>query len=186
MAVYGMGAQTSRLLLIPHLQAAGFSRELAGLSMAIVSLIGLPFRPLAGLLADKVDVKRTYPSLFLLQGLGFIILAYTTHLWQIFLFAIVYEPGWAASLVFQNLLVSHFFGTRRFASIRGLMSPMATVIGMIGPVLGGAIFDISGSYRIFFLILSALALLGIPPIMLAKPVSWEQQVGWYNSIASEA
>ena len=174
-AVYGMGAHVSRLLLVPHLQAAGFSRELAGLSMAIVPLIGLPFRPLAGLLADKVDVKRTYPLLFLLQGLSFIILAYTTHLWQIFLFAIVYEPGWAANLVFQNLLVSHFFGTRRFASIRGLMSPMVTVIGMIGPVLGGTIFDVTGSYRLFFLILSALALLGIPPIMLAKPVSLEQQ-----------
>jgi sugar phosphate permease len=174
-AVYGMGAHVSRLLLIPHLQTAGFSRELAGLSMAIVPLIGLPFRPLAGLMADKVDVKRAYPSLFLLQGLSFVILAYTTQMWQIFLFAIVYEPGWAAHLVFQNLLVSHFFGTRRFASIRGLMSPMITVIGMIGPVLGGAIFDVTGSYRLFFLILGGIALLGIPPIVLAKPVSWEQQ-----------
>ena len=176
LGVFGLGQNAQRLLLIPHLQASGFSRELASVTVAISgTVIGIPAHLLVGWTADRIDVKRRFPLVFLLAALGLFVLAYTTQVWHVLIFFLLYEVAFAANLIFQAKLIIQFFGIKRYASIRGLMHLVGNLVAIAGPVLGGAMFDITGSYRLFFIIISGVVLLGIPFIMLAKPVSWEEQ-----------
>ena len=176
LGVFGLGQNAQRLLLIPHLQASGFSRELASVTVAISgTIIGIPAHLLVGWTADRIDVKRRFPLVFLLAALGLFVLAYATQVWHVLAFFMLYEVAFAANLIFQAKLIVQFFGIKRYASIRGLMHFVGNLVAIAGPVLGGAMFDITGSYRLFFVIISGAVLLGIPCIMLAKQVSWEEQ-----------
>lgn len=175
LGVFGLGQNAQRLLLIPHLQARGFSRELASVTVAISGIaIGTPAHLLVGWTADRVDVKRMFPLVFLVASLGLFILANASQVSHVLIFFLLYETAFAANLIFQAKLIIQFFGIKRYASIRGLMHFVGNLVSIAGPVLGGAMFDITGSYRLFFMIISGIVLLGIPFIMIAKPVSWEE------------
>ena len=176
LGMFGLGQNAQRLLLIPHLQASGFSRELASVTVAVSGIaIGMPAKLLVGWTSDRVDVKRRFPLVFLLAALGLFILANATQVWHVLVFFMLYEVAFAANLIFQAKLIVQFFGIKRYASIRGLMHFVGNMVAIAGPVLGGAMFDITGSYRLFFVMISGAVLLGIPCIMLAKQVSWEEQ-----------
>ena len=129
-----------------------------------------------GWVADQVNVKQLYPLVFLLQAISLLILASVTSVWQVLVFVAIFEIAFAAHQTFQGVLIAKFFGIRRYASIGGLMRSVGIVMAVIGPVMGGAMFDFTGSYRLFFRIMGAIALLGIPPIMLARQADWQQQL----------
>ena len=176
LGVFGLGQNAQRLLLIPHLQARGFSRELASATVAINGLaIGVPVKILMGFSSDRVNVKRVYPLVFLLAALALFILANVTQLWHVMVFYLIYEIAFSANLIFQAKLIVQFFGINRYATIRGLMHSVSNLVAVAGPVFGGAMFDATGSYRPFFMIMSGAVLVGIPFIMLAKQASWAEQ-----------
>ena len=58
-------------------------------------------------------------------------------------------------------LVAEFFGTCSHGAILGLVIFVSTLGGSIGPLLAGYIFDINGSYRIVFLSMPAVCIVGL-------------------------
>ena len=121
-----------------------------------------------GWIADRIYVKRLYPLVFLLQALALFMLANVSRNWHVFAFAVVYETAFAGNLIFQGVLIVQFFGTNRFASIRSLMQSVGILVSVVSPVLGGLMFDVRGSYTLFFRLLSLVSFLGIPPMLLVK------------------
>ena len=176
LGIFGLGQNAQRLLLIPHLQARGFSRELASATVAINGIaIGVPIKILMGFSSDRINVKRMYPLVFLLAAIALFILANVTQLWHVMGFYLIYEISFSANLIFQTKLIVEFFGVNRYATIRGLMHLISNLVAVAGPVFGGAMFDATGSYRPFFMIMSGAVLLGTPFIMLARQVSWTDE-----------
>ena len=68
----------------------------------------------------------------------------------------------------QPAVIADFFGSKRFASIRGIMNPISVLGGVIGPVLTGFMFDSFESYRLIFALLAPVSLVGSIAIFLAK------------------
>jgi MFS family permease len=64
------------------------------------------------------------------------------------------------------------FGTRDFASLRGLLSLGWTIPGLIAPYLAGWLCDLQGNYRLAFLIYAIISVFAVPTMMLinVKPI----------------
>ena len=76
----------------------------------------------------------------------------------------------AVFLIFQTLTSfrGELFGRKRFASIMGVSMVITNSLSLIGPVFAGFMFDVTGSYLIPFLTLSALSLLAAFLILLVR------------------
>jgi MFS family permease len=61
------------------------------------------------------------------------------------------------------------FGIRNFGSIQGVVTMvLATVPVLIGPILAGSLFDLTGSYETSFWIVSGIFALGGISVLLVR------------------
>jgi MFS family permease len=65
--------------------------------------------------------------------------------------------------------IAEFFGTGSHGLLYGIVLASGTVGGAAGPLMAGYTFDLTGSYRVAFLILILLAVLGFVLITLLQP-----------------
>ena len=63
------------------------------------------------------------------------------------------------------------FGTGSHGLLFGLVLFSGTLGGAIGPLMAGRIFDLTGSYRLVFIILTAMALVGVVLITTLRPAA---------------
>ena len=71
---------------------------------------------------------------------------------MLYLFALVYGFSMGGLLAPMTALVSKTFGLRNIGTIFGLLDIGLGIGAAIGPIIGGFIFDINGSYSVAFLI----------------------------------
>jgi OFA family oxalate/formate antiporter-like MFS transporter len=122
-----------------------------------------------GLVAEKIGWKWGLFLSCLLPGLMLLWLIGVRNLWMLSVFAVVYGFFYGGKITTIPGLIASFFGTRSLGEIIGAIHGVSLVGGIIGPVLGGYIFDRSGSYRFAFLI-AALAFLASAILTLfARP-----------------
>ena len=58
-------------------------------------------------------------------------------------------------------------------SIQGLVQAVSVVGGMLGPVLMGVVFDLTGSYVLAIYFIMFVAAAAIPLLFLARPPSFD-------------
>jgi MFS family permease len=88
--------------------------------------------------------------------------------WMLFTFAVMYGFAHGAFFTVMSPTVAEFFGTGSHGSIFGMILFCGTLGGSVGPLLAGYIFDLTGSYRAAFVILTAMALMGLILVMFMR------------------
>lgn len=78
-----------------------------------------------------------------------------------YLFAILEGVAHGAFYTLISPLLAQLFGLRSLGSILGVVIFVGTIGGAIGPVLAGRIFDVTGSYQLFFMICLVLSIAAI-------------------------
>ncbi len=73
-------------------------------------------------------------------------------------------------------LIGCFFGTRSVGEIIGIIHAVSLSGGIIGPVLGGYIFDRSGSYQLAFVIAALAFLTAATPALFAHPPKMREKM----------
>ena len=66
--------------------------------------------------------------------------------------------------------VAELFGTGSHGVLFGIILFSGTIGGSVGPIMTGLFFDVTGSYRIAFLVLILIALLGLILITRLSPL----------------
>jgi MFS family permease len=109
-------------------------------------------------LGDTFGRFRLFRLSFLLLGLGWVFFANLAPnaWWVIAGFFVTYGFGHAAHTVAGQAILADYFGPRRYATISGIMSPMSLAISVIGPLYGGIMFDVFGSYYRAFMIMGPI------------------------------
>jgi MFS family permease len=98
------------------------------------------------------------------MAVGMFLLYRTTNIIMLYAFAMFYGFGYGSIAPVTPYLISDRFGRQVLGVTYGLLTLFATGIGgALGPILGGFIFDKTGSYRpgwimntVFLLIISSL------------------------------
>jgi NNP family nitrate/nitrite transporter-like MFS transporter len=65
--------------------------------------------------------------------------------------------------------IAEFFGTGSHGLLYGIVLASGTIGGAAGPLMAGRTFDVTGSYRIAFLVLILSAVIGFVLITLLQP-----------------
>ncbi|MGQ9571690.1 MAG: MFS transporter [Dehalococcoidia bacterium] len=167
--------------IIGHLVA--FLEDAANFSRGAASVVamGIPFGSLLarisfGWLADHVAKRRLLAAAYVFQGLGILIFASIASPWQAVLFLLVFTTGWGGAIPVLPALEAEYFGLRAFGGIQGLMWALTTLGAFTGPIFAGAAYDLIGSYRPAFFLMSLTTMSAVPLIlMLGRPLAWAGQ-----------
>jgi len=168
------GAIPLHLVLIHQVAAvsdAGFAKEQAALALGLIGLFTAPAMIAMGLLADRIGRQRAYAlgSASLMAGI-FLLMMITdvSRSWLFYAFPPFVAVGFSSRQSLYPTIAADLFHGKSFGAIIGAISLFIGAGAGIGPWLGGAVHDWTGSYREAFWIAEALSFASVVFIWLAE------------------
>ena len=168
------GAIPLHMVLIHQVAAvsdAGFSKEQAAFALGLIGLFTAPAMIFMGLLADRIGRQRSYAlgSASLMAGI-FLLMAITdvSRSWLFYAFPPFIAVGFSSRQSLYPTIAADLFHGKSFGAIIGAISLFIGAGAGIGPWLGGAIHDWTGSYREAFWIAQALTFASVVFIWIAE------------------
>jgi OFA family oxalate/formate antiporter-like MFS transporter len=161
--------------VMPFLESIGISRTKAGFVVTFTILLSVLGRVGLGWLSDYVDKRYVFCIALGLQAIGLLFFAMIRSTWHIVVFLFTFSPGYGAPIPLRAAIQGEYFGRKHFGTIQGLFLSVSTVCSMIGPPFAGWVCDVTGSYRLAFLILAAIPAVGIPLFLIVPPPGMKTQ-----------
>ena len=154
--------------LIPFMESLDVPRAQAASLITIFMLSTLPARLTLSLIGDRFEKRRVLAVLYGSAASGVLVLSFSHGYWQALPYSLLAGFGHGGITILTVALISESFGTRRYASIHGVMQTFSVLGGVAGPFAGGLVFDVVGSYRPAFLTVAILAGMMAPLILLVR------------------
>jgi MFS family permease len=129
---------------IPEVQAASILS-----TVAAVSIVG---RLVVGFLSDRIGGRLILTICLSLITLALIWLLFANELWMFYIFAAILGLANGGFTTLLPIISTELFGLVSLGVIIGTLGVFMTLGQAIGAPLSGAIFDITGSYRLAFII----------------------------------
>ena len=160
--VTGLACCVSHSLPLAHIVAYASDKGIADLTAAgILGVIGVSAaagRLMWGVTADIIGSRKTVFCCIGLQTLAMFLVAFAQSLPAFYLFAVGFGLAYGGVLPLYAVVTRELFGMKRFGTVYGMHS-LVTSFGMGGGgIVGGYLFDFSGSY---FVPLMTSTVLGI-------------------------
>ena len=146
---------------VAYFRDIGFSAMVAAMFYSLVSVMSVVGRFGLGALALRFEVRRLAVFSFAVQLCAFIILLVTENLGFLYLYAIFFGVSCGAIVVALPTFVAEYFGSSHYALIMGLILPLGLAAESAGPVVAGAMYDITSTYTFVFILLISVSLLGL-------------------------
>ena len=148
--------------LVPLLLWQGLDEPTAAFFVGLMAFSTVIVRPLTGWLGDRWSKQKIGALGVILGGLGLAMLTSSDGaLWHMVVFVILFSFGDGINSV-TWALVGDFFGRKQFATIRGWIGMLQSLISMPAAVFTGWVYDQTQSYTyalIPFIVLYGLAAL---------------------------
>jgi MFS family permease len=123
-----------------------------------------------GVACDRIGGRRALIICLIVLFCSFIWLQLATEAWMLFIFAVIYGFAHGGFFTVVSPMVAELFGTGSHGLLFGIILFSGTLGGAIGPLMAGRTFDITGSYRMVFLVLSVLTLIGFVLMIMLRPI----------------
>lgn len=154
-SVATLSLQGINISLGPYIQDLGYGSAMLAIVMGSRTMTQLVISPIWGLAAEHAELPIIRVLPFVLQGLScvfFLLAAQVGFLWLAVLF---YALGNAGARIVQGVLWAGYFGRLSLGTVRSTASPINAAVAAAGPLFMNMIFDITGSYRLAYLIFIA-------------------------------
>ena len=145
------------------LTAAGTTLSLTAVGSIIARLIVGRF------FADRVDLRILTVIMFLVQGTAALAVIHIEHPIATFISILIFGFTIGNVYMLQSLLTSDVFGYVSFGAVYGLIAMATQLSSGFGPLLIGALEDITGSYDFPLTLVAILTYAALIPIYFAKP-----------------
>ncbi|MHB8961936.1 MAG: L-lactate MFS transporter [Saccharofermentanales bacterium] len=167
----------SGLMIIGKL--SGIAAEQAGLDTVRATALVMIYavfnwlgRIVFGILSDRIGRKTASIMIFSLQVLCYSLFPFYTSFIPLVLGAIVIAFCFGGMLTIFPAMTADYFGIRNLGVNYGLVFTAWGFGGVLGPLLGGLVRDLSGNYNISYIVASALCLIGLLlAITISQPLS---------------
>lgn len=154
---------------VPYVTDLGISRAFAAGALGLIGGISISGRIGMGVLAEKIGWKRGLFLCCLICSVMLFWLIGAGSLWMLLSFTFAYGFFYGGRNTAIPGLIASFFGTRNLGEIIGTIHAVSLTGGILGPVLGGLIFDWSGSYRLAFIVAALTFLAAAVLTLFAHP-----------------
>ncbi len=155
---------------IPHMvEGVGLSDATAASIVAVMLAFMIIGQLLGGVLGDRVD--KRYPIFvgLWMHMVGLLSFAYATSITGALIFAVLHGLAWGTRGTAINAIRAEYFGRRSFATISGYASLLIMMGATAGPLVCGAVFDYTGSYRFAFIGLGTISAAVSIAVFFLKP-----------------
>ncbi|HEY7321159.1 MAG TPA: MFS transporter [Candidatus Binatia bacterium] len=152
---------------VPIMVWKGISEPRAAFFLGAQAFMSLPSHLLFGWIADRVNKPRLMAASMLTAMCAVLVLIFVESQSGILLFIALFSVVESTFPVYWST-VGDFFGRQNFAKIRGSMSFIQTWGAVLGPVIAGAIYDTTHSYKL--LLWSTIGLLFVASCLYAMVV----------------
>ena len=157
--------------VVPHAIDLGISPTNAAKVLSTVGALSIAGRFLMGAAGDRIGNRNALIICFGCLTLGTVWLQFADRLWMLYLFACVHGFAHGGFFALIAPILADYFGTRDQGVILGIVIFISNLGSSSGPILAGYVFDVSGSYQVFFMLLTVLSLAGLGAAVLLKPVN---------------
>lgn len=131
---------------VSYAQFCGIAALAAVTIYSVEGMAGMGGRIGFGILGDRFGAKRVLAWGLLAQAFGALGFFFARDLWEFYLFAAVFGFIYAGVMPLYSVLIRENFPPRMMGSIMGAAGTAGSLGMAAGPVLGGFIFDATGSY----------------------------------------
>ncbi len=140
---------------IPAVVAASMLSIIAGSS--VIGKLSM------GFISDRIGSRLSLIVCLIISTLALIWLLFAEETWMLYIFAVVFGLAYGGIVPLIVLVPVELFGHKFLGIIFGSLIFFGTLGEALGPPLAGSIFDVTGSYRLAFLISVILCALAVIP-----------------------
>ena len=131
---------------VPIMVWKGNSEQTAAVMLGIMAFLSIPMRIGIGWLGDRWSRSKMLAAGMALGAFSLIILQNANSSFQVWLFISVFSVVEGLSAL-NWALVGDYFGRKRFATLRGILSLVYSWGMIVMPIVAGGFFDRTGSYN---------------------------------------
>ena len=131
---------------VPIMVWKGNSEQTAAVMLGIMAFLSIPMRIGIGWLGDRWSRSKMLAAGMALGAFSLMILQTANSSFQVWLFISVFSVVEGLSAL-NWALVGDYFGRKRFATLRGILSLVYSWGMIVMPIVAGGIFDRTGSYN---------------------------------------
>ncbi len=150
----------------------GFARLFVAGIFGLTGLLSVVGRVVFGIAADRIGRATSATISYGCTALGTLCLMgleVWPHVAALYAYALFFGLGFGARGPIITAIASQLFAGRRFGVIYGILSVGNGIGGGIAPWYAGVVYDLSGSYRVAFMIAIGFCALGSVCFWLARP-----------------
>tara|TARA_R110000796_G_scaffold118968_9_gene233034 strand:- start:3226 stop:4572 length:1347 start_codon:yes stop_codon:yes gene_type:complete len=155
-------------LSVGHLIERGVPETVAGGMLSIEALIAVLIRGFSGVLGDIFDPKHLVSFALCATMIGCAVLALTADHVMLLFYAVGTGIGFGTTQLACTVLLLNYFGRKYNLELFSAMC-VTGAISALGPLIGGVIRDVSGSFSLIFLLLSVLSAGVFMLVLFMKP-----------------
>jgi len=157
---FAFSAETIAVVhIVPFARGIGIPSLAAAAALSFLGIGSAVGRIGMGALSDRFGRLRVLALNYLLQTITLLVLLKTASLLMLYIlmfFLGLSYGGWA--VVFAPI-VGELFGFKHMGKILALAMTSGSVSGLLGPALGGYMFDFTGSYTLTFIFAALISFL---------------------------
>lgn len=155
--------------LIAHVtERLGYSLRQGATVVALLTVMQVIGQLAGGWAGDRFSKRAIVVTCMFGHAVALVLLAWAWTVWMVVAFAVLHGLAWGIRGPLMAAIRADYFGSASFGMITGASS-MIVMFGMMGgPLIAGILADRTGSYRVGFAVLAALALLGSVFFVLAR------------------
>ena len=153
----------------PHMIARGLSMGIAASAVTLFSMSAAFGGRLFGQFELRHGARLGLAVAATLIGLGSTVMLFVSDTWTAYLAAVTFGAGIGGLLTILPVAWANNFGRENLGAIRGVTIPVQTLAQATGPLVSGALFDITGSYDASLTLFSILGFGSAILAFLATP-----------------
>lgn len=173
--VFNFSLQTVMVHLVPYATDTGISAAIAASIMSVIGIVSIISKVAMGHLLDRFRSKSLLTTIFIMALLSFLLLQLNNSTAAFFIFAVIFALGYGGYATQQSPTIAEYFGLKAHGSLLGLAISIASLGASSGPLVAGYIFDVTGNYRLDFILCSTGLLAGIIITLLLKSTNKNRQ-----------
>ena len=152
------GATTGVLSVhfVPYALGQGISPDLAALIFGFMMFLNILGSLGAGWISDKYNRKTILGLVYLVRGIGYMLLLTVPAPLGLWIFAAVAGVSWIATAPLTTALTADVYGLRALGTISGVSFLFHAIGSFFSVLFAGLMFDLTGSYTIPFLLAGLL------------------------------
>ncbi len=167
--LFGFNQTTVMVHVVPYATGQGISPITASGILAVIGATSIFGRIIIGGLSDRTRSKPSLILVLITLTLSLSWLVFADNLWALYLFGVGFGFAWGGLSALQSLVTAELFGLSALGILVGNFSFAFCFGGLVGPIITGHIFDVSGSYKTAFIMLAISGLMALLSILWLTP-----------------